>query len=225
MAILNDIKIYFRMLFNYKPKTFWNDLLSNSFDLKGVGHYRLSNEENLKMYEKKKSILEEQMQHLGIEISTQTKILEIGAGVGYWTEFLKSKGAADYTGNDIAEISVNRLKEKYPEYNFIHGDISEINLPKNNYDLAIMIDVTQHITDDDKFSSAMEKLWESLKQNSYLIITMWDPNKNVYLANKLRLNRIEKPRGLESYNSVFKNTILLCNVDFNDKNLLIFRKP
>jgi hypothetical protein len=49
MPLLNEIKIYFRMLFSYKPKTFWNDLLTNSIDLKGVGHYRLSNEENLKM--------------------------------------------------------------------------------------------------------------------------------------------------------------------------------
>lgn len=55
MSLVNDIKIYFRMLFNYKPKTFWNELLSNSFDLRGVGHYRMSNEENLKMYEEKKN--------------------------------------------------------------------------------------------------------------------------------------------------------------------------
>ena len=49
MGLYNDVKIYFKMMFNYKPKTFWNELLTNSFDLKGVGHYRLSNEENLKM--------------------------------------------------------------------------------------------------------------------------------------------------------------------------------
>jgi hypothetical protein len=57
MPLIHDIKIYFRMLFHYKPKKFWNDLLSNSFDLKGVGHYRMSNEENEKMYEIKKKIL------------------------------------------------------------------------------------------------------------------------------------------------------------------------
>src|SRR4030095_442976 len=99
MAGLKDIKIYFRMLFNYKPKTFWNELLTNSFDLKGVGHYRLSNEENLKMYEEKKKILDAQMINAGITISAETNIIEIGIGVGYWTDHLNSLGAKNYTGN------------------------------------------------------------------------------------------------------------------------------
>ena len=68
MSLINDIKIYFRMMFNYKPKTFWNELLTNSFDLKGVGHYRLSNEENLKMYEDKKTILKTEMEKAGIKV-------------------------------------------------------------------------------------------------------------------------------------------------------------
>src|SRR5215207_3587213 len=106
MSVLNEIKIYFRMLFNYKPKTFWNELLTNSFDLKGVGHYRMSNEENLKMYEKKKQILAEQMDKAGIKITPETRMVEIGIGVGYWTEYFKSLGVQNYLGNDIAEISV-----------------------------------------------------------------------------------------------------------------------
>ena len=34
---LRDIKIYFKMFFHYRPKTFWNEMLSTSFDLRGVG--------------------------------------------------------------------------------------------------------------------------------------------------------------------------------------------
>ena len=225
MAFTKDLKIYFKMLFNYKPKTFWNELLSSSFDLKGVGHYRLSNEENLKMYEEKKRILKEQMDNAGLTVSSATNVIEIGTGVGYWTEYLKSLGITKYTGNDIAEISVTKLKEKYPEYNFIQGDISEVNLPENTFDLGVMIDVTQHITDDDRFNTAMDNLWKSLKKGAYLIITMWDPKKNVYLANKIRINRIEKPRGLDWYLKVYgKDAEVLSSVDFNDKFLLIIKK-
>lgn len=226
MSLLNDIKIYFRMMFNYKPKTFWNDLLTNSFDLKGVGHYRLSNEENLKMYEEKKKILSAEMEKCGITITENTNIIEIGIGVGYWTDYFSSFGVKNYTGNDIAEISVINLQKKYPGYKFIQGDISEIRLPENSFDLGVMIDVTQHITDDERFTNAMDNLWNSLKPGAHLIITMWDPEKNIYLANKLRLNRIEKPRGLDKYLDIFgKDAEVLSKVDFNDKYLLIIRKP
>ena len=213
------------MLFNYKPKKFWNELLTSSFDLRGVGHFRMSNEENLKMYEVKKNILETEIIKTGIAIKPDTEIVEIGCGVGYWTEYFKSLGAKKFTGNDIAEISVTNLKKLYPDYEFILGDISELTLDKDKYDLGVMIDVTQHITDDKRFNEAMENLWNSLKNGAYLIITMWDPAKNVYLANKLRLNRIEKPRGLERYLKIFgSNAKVLSKVDFNDKYLLIIKK-
>jgi ubiquinone/menaquinone biosynthesis C-methylase UbiE len=226
MTLVKDIKIYFQMMFRYKPKRFWNELLTNSFDLKGVGHYRLSNEENLKMYEKKKEILKQEMDKTGIRINPETSVIEIGVGVGYWTEYFKNLGAVKYTGNDIAEISVINLQKKYPGFGFIHGDISELKLPAESFDLGVMIDVTQHITDDERFKSAMDNLWRSLKKGAHLIITMWDPAKNVYVANKLRLNRIEKPRGLDRYLEIFGNDAkVLTNADFNDKFLLVIRKP
>lgn len=224
MALINDIKIYFKMMFRYKPKTFWNEMLTNSFDLKGVGHFRMSNEENLKMYEEKKAILVNEMEKAGIRITPEINIVEIGIGVGYWTDHFHRLGAKNYTGNDIAEISVINLQKKYPQYNFLHGDISEVRLPEDKFDLGVMIDVTQHITDDERFNSAMDNLWRSLKSGAKLVITMWDPEKNVYLANKLRLNRIEKPRGIEWYQKIYGNAEVLSRVDFNDKFLVIFRK-
>ena len=225
MKLVKDIKIYFKMLFNYKPKTFWNELLSNSFDLRGVGHYRLSNEENLKMYEEKKKIISEEMTKHGVKVTDTANILEIGCGVGYWTEYLKSLGAKNYTGNDIAEVSIENLSKQYPEYSFVLGDISETPLEQNSFDLVFMIDVTQHITDDDRFNKAISNIWNSLKPSGYFLVTIWDPAKNVYIANKIRINRIEKPRGLDHYMKNFGNNCdLLSRVDFNDKYFLIIKK-
>jgi len=222
---LENIKIYFRMLFHYRPKSFWNQLLTNSFDLRGVGHFRLSNEENLKMYEEKKKLISNELKKCNIILNNALNVLEIGCGVGYWTEYLKSCGVKKYTGNDIAEISVRKLSEMYPEYNFIQGDVSEIPLPREEFDIALMIDVSQHITDDKKFINAIGNIWNSLRHSSYFIVTIWDPAKKVYLANKLRINRIEKPRGIEWYNRIFGNEgEILSKTDFNDKYLLIARK-
>lgn len=225
MSRLKNLKIYFNMLFKYNPKTFWDEMLSSSFDLKGVGHFRKSNEENLKMYDEKKRIINGIIDKNNISINENTKALEIGCGVGYWTEYLKSFNVKDYTGNDIAEISIKNLKQSYPDYNFIRGDISETKLPENSFDLIFMIDVTQHITNDDRFNAAIENIWNSLKPGGYFFVTMWDPSKNVYLANKIRINKIEKPRGLEWYEKIFGNHgTVLENVDFNDKFLLLIKK-
>src|SRR4030095_1904038 len=182
-------------------------------------------EENLKMYEKKKEILAQGMNEAGIKITPETDMVEIGVGVGYWTEYFSSLGVKNYLGNDIAEISVTNLGKKYPAYKFVQGDISEVMLPENKFDIGVMIDVTQHITDDERFNKAMDNLWKSLKHGAFLIITMWDPAKNVYLANKLRLNRIEKPRGLQWYLQVFgSGAEVLSKTDFNDKFLLVIKK-
>ena len=225
MSIIKDIKIYFRMLFSYKPKTFWNELLSNSFDLRGVGHFRMSNEENLKMYEKKKKIILDEINKNNVSINSSTAVFEIGCGVGYWTEMFEEMGVKNYTGNDIADISIKTLSKKFPGYEFIRGDISETPLQENVYDLGFMIDVTQHITDDESFIKGLSNIWRSLKAGAYFIVTIWDPGKNVYLANKLRINKIEKPRGLNWYKKIYEDEgKILSKVDFNDKYLLIIKK-
>lgn len=225
MTLIKDIKIYLKMLFSYKPKTFWNELLSNSFDLRGVGHFRMSNEENLRMYEHKKKIVLEEMQKNQVELNGSTAVLEIGCGVGYWTEMFEDMGIKNYTGNDIAEISVKNLSEKYPDYEFIQGDISETPLKKSTYDLGFMIDVTQHITDDKRFIKGLTNIWNSLKPGAFFMVTIWDPGKNVYLANKLRINKIEKPRGLDWYKKIFGDEgEVISKADFNDKYLLLIKK-
>ena len=177
------------------------------------------------MYVEKKRVLAGEMEKCGLKPDVSTSVVEIGCGVGYWTDYFKSFGVKNYTGNDIAEISVTNLKKMFPDYNFIQGDISEVMLPENSFTLGVMIDVTQHITDDQRFNKAMDNLWKSLKQDAFLIITMWDPAKNIYLSNKLRLNRIEKPRGLDWYMKIFgEKAEVLSTVDFNDKFLLIIKK-
>jgi SAM-dependent methyltransferase len=177
------------------------------------------------MYEEKKRIVSKVMDDYGIKITDSTNILEIGCGVGYWTEFLKSLGAKKYTGNDIADVSISKLRQMYPEYSFIHGDISEVQLFPNEYDLAIVIDVTQHITNDNKFIAALKNIWRSLKPDAHLLVTLWEPSKNVYIANKLRLNRIEKPRGIGWYKKIISDEgKILTQVDFSDKYLLLIKK-
>jgi SAM-dependent methyltransferase len=222
---MKRLGIYVQMLFNYQPRRFWNELLSDSFDLRGVGHFRLSEAENRAMYDEKRAVIERELAAQHVALGPGTAVLEIGAGVGYWTEFLRSKGVERYTGNDIAQVSVERLSVRYPAFTFLHGDAGEVALPAGAFDVAFMIDVTQHITDDGAFGRAMRNVWAALKPGGVFFVTFWDPGTNKFLSTKLRLNRIEKPRAPEAYLAAFgPGATILSRPAFNDKHLMVVRK-
>jgi SAM-dependent methyltransferase len=225
LSAMKRLGIYVQMLFNYQPRRFWNELLSDSFDLRGVGHYRLSEAENRAMYDEKRAVIERELAANGIGLGPETVVLEIGSGVGYWTEFLRSKGVRQYTGNDIAQVSVERLSARYPAFTFLHGDAGEVPLPAGAFDVAFMIDVTQHITDDGAFERAMRNVWASIKPGGVFVVTFWDPGTNKFLSTKLRLNRIEKPRPAAAYLAAFgPGATILSQPAFNDKHLMVVRK-
>jgi SAM-dependent methyltransferase len=221
---MKSLRTYARMLFRYQPREFWNDLLTDSFNLRGVGHFRLSEEENRRMYEVKRAIIDAQLAEHGVTVGPATRVLEMGCGVGYWTEYMRARGVRDYTGNDITPVSVTTLTARYPEYRFVQGDAGDITLPPSGLDLALMIDVTQHITDDIAFARAMRNVWRALTPGGTLLITYWDPGANTSLTTKLRLNRIEKPRPLSAYTALWgPSAHVLTTVPFNDKALATVR--
>jgi SAM-dependent methyltransferase len=222
---MKRLGLYLQMLFNYKPRRYWNQLLSESFDLRGVGHFRLSEAENRAMYDEKRAVIDRMLAAHGVAVGAKTAVLEIGAGVGYWTEYLREKGVQSYVGNDIAQVSVERLSIRYPSFRFVHGDAGEITLAPAAFDLAFMIDVTQHITDDGAFDRAMRNIWAALKPGATFLVTFWDPGTNKYLSTRLRLNRIEKPRGRDAYEAIWGPAAeVLDVVPFNDKHLMVVRK-
>lgn len=178
------------------------------------------------MYAEKRAIIERELARYHVALGPDTRVLEIGSGVGYWTEFLRSKGVRHYTGNDIAQVSIETLGARYPDYAFVLGDAGQIALPAASFDLGWMIDVTQHITDDAAFDRAITNVWQALRPGATFVVTFWDPGTNKYLATKLRLNRIEKPRGLAAYRAVFGAGAQISDpAPFNDKHLVVVRKP
>jgi len=161
----------------------------------------------------------------GVTVGAETRVLEIGCGVGYWTEYLKGRGVAHYTGNDITPVSVTTLRQRYPDFEFVQGDAGEITLPPAAYDLVLMIDVTQHITDDAAFARAMHNVWQAIAPGGTFLVTYWDPGTNKMLATRFRLNRIEKPRPLSAYTAAWGGGSRVLNtIAFNDKHLAVVRK-
>mgnify|MGYP001604729055 FL=1 len=78
-----------------------------------------------------------------------------------------------YTGVDFSDYAAAKLRQRFPEYRFLCLDITEGlgDLGEGSADMVVMIDVTQHIVDGDKFARAMENVRKLLKPCGTIILT------------------------------------------------------
>ena len=103
-----------------------------------------------------------------IESNNITNVCDIGCGDWEIAKHIDwDKIGVKYTGIDIVKDVVERNQEIYgsPSINFKHGNILEMTC--ENYDLVLIKDVLQHMTDED-VCVATDKL---LKDNSFLFMT------------------------------------------------------
>jgi len=200
----------------YDAKKYWQNRLSEfEFDLRGVGNKNLSLKENERQYsEAKKGFLficnENQIDF------RNTSVLDIGCGNGFYTKVLKEQGCTKYCGVDITDILLNELRIQFSNYQFDKINVTKDTL-KGIYDLIIMIDVTQHITNKKKFVYAMRNVRDHLKQNGLFIVTSWLDEKKINTF-------YERSRSIANYKKCFKGDNFSEPLRFRDKYIFTVRK-
>lgn len=199
----------------YTPEQYWQNRLSGNFNLIGVGNKRYTEEENLRLYETKKQILLKLIEREKVDLKT-SHVLEIGCGTGYWTEMCQKEGCKNYTGVDIAAVAIEKLKSQYPNYKFINGDAGKVALDSGPFSLILMIDVTQHIVDDDNFFKSMERIRSVLDLKGVFIMTSWldAAKRNAYY---------EKSRDMSYYTRAFPGYKISAPQPFSDKFIFAIR--
>lgn len=204
---------------NYKnPKLYWEKRHKKyGLDLRGVGHCGMSPEKNYEEYLKAKEALLHLLDLEKINVK-DSKILEIGCGIGLFTKVMEEVGAQKYTGVDIAKNAIKRVKKKFPMFNFAQLDITKTK-PTEEFDLILMIDVTQHIVDEHLFEIAMKNITQTLKPNGIFIVTSWlTPTRE-----KNRFYEVKRP--IESYKKIFKDYQFSSPLNFRNKYVFSIRKP
>ena len=109
----------------------------------------------------------------------QKKILDAGCGIGSYTLLLGKKfEKAKVTGGDIDKYKLQSCKAIASELNIRNVEFEYLNITKisNNarYDLAVCIDVLEHIHDYELALSNFSKL---LKSGGYLYVHVPQPNQ------------------------------------------------
>ena len=152
----------------YRPQEFWEQRLSEQFDLRGTGETGLSLAYNRACYMLRARTLTHALAKAGFDPRGR-RVLDVGCGTGFWTAYFLERGA-DYTGLDIAEVSVRRLAERYPGARFVHADVSEAALD-SSYDIVNAFDVLYHITDERRWETAVRNLANAVAPGGLLAVT------------------------------------------------------
>jgi len=187
----------------FDPKAYWENHLRNRPGLMATGHRQFSMAYNEAMYQIATERLQSALTQARIEL-TGRRILDVGAGFGYFIQKYLSWGAARITGVDLAEISIQELQHTFPQQEFFQADISEENLPiPGNYDLVSAISMIFHIVDDLRFEQALKNMCQRVKPGGHLIIVdafhrVWLPTaRHARLRHLGAYQPILRERGLE----------------------------
>jgi len=152
----------------YRPRDFWEQRLSEHFDLRGTGETGLSLAYNRACYTLRGEVLERALRAEGFDPRGRT-VLDVGCGSGFFTAFYLGRGAT-LTGMDIAPTSVERLRQRHPGARFILSDVSEVALDQR-YDLVNAFDVLYHIVDDARWERALLNLADAVAPGGLLLLT------------------------------------------------------
>jgi 2-polyprenyl-3-methyl-5-hydroxy-6-metoxy-1,4-benzoquinol methylase len=114
-------------------------------------------------------------------LGANLRILDLGCGKGYLSEALARFGSV--TGVDLAEETIERNKERFPQLTFVHGDVTDPTLPQNlsRYDLIVSSEVIEHlgIMNREQF---LGNAYALLRPQGLFILTT--PNRDVFLRLK-----------------------------------------
>lgn len=173
------LKIAYRKIFtdpiNYKvgagydAERYWRDRFKRyGRNIKGPGEEGASEKDNAERYKRVTKVFKK-ICNDNLKNFEHLKVLEIGPGTGLITEAIFELGVRDYLGVDITDALFTMLREKFPSYKFSKLDISTTDI-KDKYDLIVIIDVIEHIVEDEKFIFAMNNLKNSLLENGSIVI-------------------------------------------------------
>ncbi len=86
-------------------------------------------------------------QRMGLDISNKD-VLEIGCGSGYGAFLLNQLKPKTYIGLDLMEEQIKLAREKYPQYQFLVQDATDLHQFENeSKDVVVIFGVLHHITD------------------------------------------------------------------------------
>jgi len=213
---------------------YWHDRFSKyGLLLKGVGDEGISEKENNVMYTEAGKVFTDLCRCEDIDFKS-VKVLEIGCGTGFYTQLLKDLGVENYVGIDITDVLFTELRKKFPRFKFIQNVLftelrkkfprfkfiqKDVNRDEieEKFDLILMIDVIEHIVNEDKLTFALNNAAKRLSDKGLFFLSpiMGKSKRRLFYVKWWSQDAVKQR--LNGY--IFRDLIR-----FRDSNLLIVEK-
>lgn len=170
--------IRYRSKEGYNAARYWHDrFVRHGASMQAVGDEGLSERENAEIYAQAGKDFIDLCRQEGIDLAS-SRVLEIGCGNGFYTRLLQQHGVRDYVGVDITDVLFPKLTRQFPDYRFICQDVSSDKI-FGEFDLVLMIDVIEHIVNEDKLGFALANAQRCLSSNACLMVSpVFDQEKH-----------------------------------------------
>jgi 2-polyprenyl-3-methyl-5-hydroxy-6-metoxy-1,4-benzoquinol methylase len=163
---------------SFEPRQYWEERLEKHCDLEGVGCEGRSATLNQFLYRAKNRAMNRALSRLPLALtSSNLRMLDIGAGIGFWIDYFLAKGIKSITAVDIAPTAVKFLKEGYcrlETMDFVCADAGGdefFKVIRSRFGLVIAMDVLYHIIDNEKFCATIRNIARVLEPGGYLFLT------------------------------------------------------
>jgi|GEM_PF-2003074 len=183
----------------FDPGEYWEQRIRARPDLQATGHHKFGLDYNRWMYQTQLDCLNGLIEKWEIQIAGK-RVLDVGTGTGFFLEYFRERGAA-VTGIDIAQASIEYLREKLPDSQLQVADISAEAVPVDNqFELVAAMGVLYHIVDEVRFERALRNITRLLEPGGHLFLTDSLDGSWVPAARHARL------RPLEAYRPVLESS-------------------
>lgn len=179
--------------------------------LLGVGHEGLSEDENYAWYEAAKFIFTGMLRELNVD-TQDGKVLELGFGNGFYSKIIEKMGFTNYLGVDISDYHITHLENEIPTFKgkFKKADVGIERIDFKLCSIIFMIDVSQHIVNDDKMIFCLKQnVRANLKKDGVFIVTDELENK--------KYSFYEVSRSIEFYTNTLGMRLFHKPIQFRDK--------
>ena len=148
-------------------------------------------------------LLSEEIRKLAGKLSSLS-MLDVGCGTGGYSIPLAKQFAIKLTGIDVSKEMLERAGAKYPDGNWMLGDIESIDFEENSFDAVLMSYVLHHIRD---YKRTLKMVYKILKRASGLLFIVTDDHDQFHSSFYHRY----MPRIMEIDLNRFPKVNELCN--------------
>ncbi|WP_285729814.1 class I SAM-dependent methyltransferase [Nocardiopsis sp. ATB16-24] len=150
-------------------RDFWERRLEGDWTESGVGYRALGRSFNTWMYRVREEVFLRETSRLA---PVPNRVLDVGSGTGFYVDLWARMGVDDVTGCDMTDAAVQRLRHRFPDHRFVQQDAADLDaFDADAFDAVSCMDVLFHITDDERYTSALGEFARVLRPGGLLVVS------------------------------------------------------